>query len=160
MDWLIKKRDNGFTLVEAMISVAVLLVMAVGGVAANKLATSSVTINQLRAKANSLAVQDMEILHSIRGGNFLGLYAGVFHPAFDGSKWYLVEGSETVDGFTKSITLSQVRRSLVCFTAVCEVTTQGGIDDPGSLYAEVRVGWIQAGQNKDIKLNSLITYWR
>lgn len=143
-----------------MISVAVLLVTAVGGVAANKLATSSVTINQLRSKANSIAVQNMEVLMSLRGENFLGLAVGVFHSEYDGSKWSLVPGSETVDGFTKSITLSPIQRSLVCFTAVCEVSPQGGINDPGSMYAEVRTGWDQVGQNKEIILSSIITYWR
>jgi hypothetical protein len=160
MAWLIKNNEWGFTLVEAVISVAVLMVIAVGGVAANRLATSSVTINQLRSKANSLAVQDMEVLMSLRGDNFLGLTVGVFHPVFDGVKWSLSPGSEMVDGFTRSITLSPVQRSLVCFTAVCEITTQGGINDPGSLYAEVKTGWVQAGQNKEIIINSIITYWR
>jgi hypothetical protein len=102
----------------------------------------------------------MEVLMSLRGDNFLGLTVGVFHPVFDGVKWSLVPGSETVDGFTRSITLSPVQRSLVCFTAVCEVTTQGGINDLGSLYAEVKTGWVQAGQNKEIVINSIITYWR
>jgi len=119
-----------------------------------------VTINQLRSKANGLAVRDMEILMSLRGENFLGLTVGVFHPVYDGVKWSLSPGPETVNGFTRSITLSPVQRSLVCFTAVCEVTTQGGINDPGSLYAEVKTAWVQAGQNKEININSIITYWR
>ena len=154
------RQDNGFTLVEAMVSVAVLLVLAVGSVAANRLTTSSVTINQLRSQANTLSVDAMEVLQSMRAENFLDLSVGVFHPVFDGSRWSLAAGQEMIGSFTRSITLSPVQRSLVCFAAVCDITVQGGIDDPGSLNADVKVNWMQSGQDKEIHLTSLITYWR
>ncbi|HCQ31189.1 TPA: hypothetical protein DIU27_02265 [Candidatus Collierbacteria bacterium] len=152
--------QSGFTLVEAMVSVAVLLVMAVGSVAANRLTTSSVTINQLRTQGNTLAVEAMEVLMSLRAENFLDLTVGTFHPVFDGSKWSLVEGQETIDDFTRSIILTPVQRSLVCFAAVCDITAVGGITDVGSMNAEVKVGWKQGGTDKEILLSSLITYWR
>jgi hypothetical protein len=143
-----------------MISVAVLLIMAVGSVAANRLTTSSVTINQLRTEANTLAVEAMEVLMNLRADNFLGLTVGTFHPVFDGSRWSLAGGQENVRSFTRSITLSPVQRSLVCFTAVCDITTVGGVTDMGSLNAEVKVAWKQGVEDKEIVLSSLITYWR
>ncbi|NCP47092.1 prepilin-type N-terminal cleavage/methylation domain-containing protein [bacterium] len=152
--------QTGFTLVEAMISVAVLLVLAVGSVAANRLTSSGVTINKLRSQANTLSVEAMEALLSMRAENFLGLSMGVFHPVFGESGWNLVSGQETVGSFTRSITLNPVQRNLVCFVAVCDITVQGGIDDPGSLNADVKVSWLQGGQDKEIHLTSLITYWR
>lgn len=150
----------GFTLVEAMVSVAVLLVLAVGSVAANRLTTASVTINQFRTKANTLAVEATEVLLNLRAENFLSLNPGVFHPTFDGSKWNLASGPETIGSFTRTITLTPVQRSMVCFTAVCDITSEGGIYDVGSLNAEIKIAWVQASQNKEIIINSLITYWR
>ena len=152
--------QTGFTLVEAMVSVAVLLVLAVGSVSANRLTTASVNINQLRTKANSLAVEATEVLLNLRAESFLDLTPGVFHPIFDGSKWSLAEGPETIGNFTRTITLSPVQRSMVCFTAVCDITSEGGVYDVGSLNAEVKIAWLQAGQNKEIIMSSLLTYWR
>lgn len=161
MAWLIKNGyQPGFTLVESMVSVAVLLVLAVGSVSANRLTTTSVVINQQRTKANTLAVEATEVLLSLRAENFLNLTPGVFHPVFDGSKWSLASGPETIGNFTRTITLTPVQRSLVCFTAVCDVTAEGGIYDTGSLNSEVKVAWIQTNQNKEIVISSLITYWR
>lgn len=151
---------NGFTLIEAMISVAVLLVLAVGAVAANRLTTSSVTINQLRSQANTLAVEAMEVVLSLRADNFLNLTTGTFHPVFDGTRWSLIAGPETIGSFTRSVTISPVQRNLVCFTAVCDITSQGGISDIGTMNVEVKVVWLQTTEPKEIKLNSLITYWR
>ncbi len=152
--------NKGFSLIEAMISVAVLLVMAVGAVAANRLTTSSVTINQLRTKANTLAVEAMEVVESLRADNYLNLTTGTFHPVFDGSKWSLTAGPETIGSFTRSVVISPVQRSLVCFTAVCDMVPKGGIVDIGTMNAEVNVSWLQSTVTKTIKLDSLITYWR
>lgn len=147
-------------MVEALLSIALLMLLAVGSVSANRLATTGVTINKLRSQANVLAEEGMEALMSIRAANFLSLSEGVYHPVFDGSNWSLTPGIETIGSFNRSITLSPVMRSLVCFSAVCDITGQGGITDPGSLMSEVKVTWDQSGQTKEIILNSLITYWR
>lgn len=165
MELLIKSRyhfgrQTGFTLVEAMVSVAVLLVMTVGAVSANRLTTSSVTINQLRTQANTLAVEAMEIVLSLRADNFLGLSYGTYHPVFDGTKWTLASGPQTIGKFTRSVEFSPVQRSLVCFTAVCDIVSQGGIVDGGSMMTEVKVAWLQSGETRETKLDSLISYWR
>lgn len=154
------KYRNGFTLIEAMLSMALLLLLSLGSVSANRLATTAVTINELRSGANTLAVQGAEALLSVRADNFLGLSPGTYHPFFDGTKWALVSGQETVGKFTRSIVLKPVMRSLTCFSEVCDITTAGGVTDDGSLTSEVKVSWKQSGQQKEIVLSSLITYWR
>lgn len=151
---------NAFTLIEAMLAIAILMIMGVGSIAANRLAAASVKINQLRSQANNLSVEAMEALESVRADSYLSLSPGTFHPYYDGTKWSLTAGQETINGFTRKITLTSVQRALVCFTAVCDITTQGGITDSGTLNAEVSVSWDQSGQTKEIKINSLITYWR
>ncbi len=143
-----------------MVSVAILIVMALGAVAANRLTTSSVTINQLRTKANTMSVEAMEIVLSMRAENFLGLTTGIFHPEFEGSSWNLAEGPEVIGPFTRSIVITPVQRNLVCFTAVCDITPQGGVTDIGSMNVEVKVAWVQSSAPKEITLSSLITYWR
>lgn len=157
---LLTKQHQGFTLVEATVSMAILLMLSIGAVAANKLATTSVTINQLRSKGNILAEEGMEALMSVRAGDFLSISPGTFHPVFDGVKWTLVTGPETIGTFTRSIEIAQAMRELICFAAVCEIVEQGGINDEGTFTASVRVSWVQQGETKEIVLSSIITYWR
>ncbi len=157
---LLTKKHHGFTLVEATLSMALLLLLGIGAVAANRLATTSVTINQLRSKGNILAEEGMEALMSVRAGDFLSMSPGTFHPVFDGAKWTLVSGAETLGVFTRSIVISQAMRELICFAAVCDIVDEGGINDEGTLKASINVSWPQQGETKQIILSSIITYWR
>lgn len=157
---LLTSSAKGFTLIEALLSMTVLLLLGVGGVAANRLTTASVTINQLRSRANILAEEGTEALMSARAHDYLALSPGTFHPVFDGTKWTLSPGEETIGPFTRSITLSTVQRDLTCFNSVCDITDQGGVTDEGTLKAETKVRWIQQSATTEIVLSSLITYWR
>lgn len=160
MALLIKKFHTGFTLIEAILSMTVLLLLGIGGMAANRLATASVSINQLRSQANILAEEGMEALMNARAYDFLVLSPGTFHPVFDGTKWTLQPGTETLGSFTRSVVLTPVMRDMTCFSAVCDITKEGGANDEGTMMADVLVAWNQRGVNTEIKLSSLITYWR
>lgn len=151
---------SGFTLIEAIFAIAMLLLLVVGSVSANKVATSGIKINQYRSQANLLATEAMEALMSVRVENFTGLTIGVFHPIFNGASWSLVSGSEVLGDFTRSITLTPVMRALSCFGGICDITTQGGITDTSTLSVEVKVSWAESGRSQNIVLNSIITYWR
>jgi Tfp pilus assembly protein PilV len=159
MAWSINT-SKGFSLVEALLSVALLLLFSVGGIAANKLATTSVVINQARSRANILASEGMEALMSVRADNFAGLTTGDFHPLFTEGHWTLVSGSETLGGFTRTISLSPVLREVICVNLICDIVAEGGVSDEGSFMATVKVSWLQAGEARDTSLSSLITYWR
>lgn len=159
MAWLIRK-NKGFTLVEALFAIAMLLLLSVGSVAANKVATAGVKINQYRSQANFLATEGMEALMSVRVQNFSGLSSGVFHPVFDGANWSLVAGPETLGNFTRTITLSSVMRNLTCFSAVCDIVSAGGIVDTNTFKVEVKIAWIESSKTNNLILDSLITNWR
>lgn len=150
----------GFTLVEALLAVTVLMTVAVGSVAANRLTTAGIKISQLRSQANALASETMDAVMSVKLEDFSAISLGTFHPVHNGTKWTLVAGTETVGGLTRSVTFSPVMRSLSCFTIICDIVTQGGIVDPNSFYVNITVSWSESGQSKSTVLNSLITYWR
>lgn len=145
---------------EALFAIAMLLLLGVGSVAANKVATSGVKINQYRSEANRLATEGMEAMMSVRVQNFSGLSVGVFHPVLDGSGWSLVAGAETVGNFTRTITLSSVMRNLTCFSAICDIVSAGGIVDVNTFKVEVKISWTESGKANNLVLDSLITNWR
>lgn len=153
-------RQPGFTLVEAMLSIAVIIVLVVGSASANWLTTTNIKTGQFRTKANNLATESLGAVMSIKVNNFSDIYSGVFHPVHDGSKWTLVSGPETLSGLVRTITITPVMRALTCFTMVCDIVPQGGIIDPNSYNVEVRVSWTEANQPESLVINSLLTYWR
>lgn len=150
----------GFTLVEALLAVTVLMTVVVGSVAANRLTTAGIKIGQMRSQANTLASEAMDAVMSIKLEDFSAIKLGTYYPVHNGTKWTLVSGTETVGGLTRSVTFSPVMRALSCFTIICDIVTQGGIVDPNSFYVKITVSWSESGQSKSTVMDSLITYWR
>lgn len=157
---LIKPSSAGFTLVEILVAISLLLVLAVGALSANTLTTTTITLNQRRSEANRLAREAMEALYAIRAADFVSLFPGEFHPSLTPSGWVLTPGSQVLGHFTRKIQLSAVQRDLACAQAVCDIIPGGGITDEGSLFAVVTVTWPEADGQQTFQLDSLITYWR
>ena len=151
---------SGFSLIEVLVATSLMLVVIIGSLSANSLASHSVGLNKVRDQANLLAREGMEALASVRAANFNALRLGDFHPVIISGAWSLVSGSETVGQFTRTITLSQVQRNLVCTTPICDIVIAGGMTDPLSFYATVKVAWKENDQDKVYQLNTLVSYWR
>lgn len=107
-----------------------------------------------------LAKEAMEALHSVRAASFDTLISGDFHPVKNLDLWTLASGSETIGQYTRTITLSPVMRNLVCSTPLCEIASGGGLIDPLSFWAQVKVTWKESDEDKTYQINSLVTYWR
>lgn len=152
--------QQGFTLVETIISIALLLVFSISATSLSSLATKSVTLSQQRDAANRLAREGMEAVYAVRASDFTSVTQGTFHPVFGPSGWTLVSGSETTGSFTRSITISSIMRDIGCTTSVCDIVSAGGSTDEGSYKVVVLITWTEDGQSKQISQESLITYWR
>lgn len=155
--------NSGFTLLEVIMALALLMTVTIGTVAGNTLATKGTTASQNRAEANRLANEAMEAVHSLRAASFTSLQEGTYHPFVDTNGWNLAAGSEqtgTDNGFVRQILISKVYRSLACTEGICDIVDAGGIVDEGSFKAKVQVDWEESGENQQIMLETLITYWR
>jgi prepilin-type N-terminal cleavage/methylation domain-containing protein len=155
-----KIHSNGFTLIEVLLAMALLLTVTVGTIAGNSLATKGTQLSQQRANANRLAQEAMEAVHGTRAAFFPALNRGIYHPVQSPTGWRLDPGPETIEGFNRQIILASVYRSLACTEGVCEIVEAGGIVDEGSLKATVEVDWEENNETHQIILETLITYWR
>jgi len=63
---------------------------------------------------------------------------GTYHPVISGSQWTLVSGLETVNGFTRSVVISDVYRD-----AQGAIVTTGGTLDPSTKKIVTTVSWNQ-----------------
>jgi len=154
------KRQGGFSLLEILVSISLLLLVLIGGLSANSLASNAVSTTKSRAGANLLAKEAMEALHSVRADNFNSLMAGDFHPLMQSGVWTLVAGSETIGVYTRTITLSTIMRDLICSTPICNISTAGGRIDPLSFKAIVKVAWSENGIGRTYQFDTLVSYWR
>ena len=154
------KKNQGFSLLEILVAIGVLVLVMVGSLSANNIAANSVSINKVRDRANLLAKEGVEALYSVRAANFTSLMAGDFHPVLVSEMWTLSPGSEAINGFTRTISLSPVQRMLVCADPVCPIVTSGGLTDNLTYKATVEVTWKEGDTDKIYQINTLVTYWR
>lgn len=157
---LLTKSNQGFSLVEIVASISLMMVILVGSLSANSLASNSVGLNKVRSQANLLAKEGMEALYIVRAVNFASLHVGDFHPVLNSGIWALSPGEETIGQFKRTITISSVMRSLICSNPVCDIIPAGGRFDPLTYKVTVKVSWKESGDDKSYLLNSLVTYWR
>lgn len=80
-----------------------------------------------------------EIVRSVREKNWSSFAVnGVYHPQVSGNSWSFISAADTVDGFTRSITLSDVYRD-----ANGVVVTTGGTIDTSTKKVDIKVTWEQ-----------------
>jgi hypothetical protein len=93
-----------------------------------------------RTKAVAWATEAEEALRSVRenGWDQLLAYANntAYHPVRSATIWGLGTGTETVNGYTRSITFSQVSRD-----SNGAIVTSGGTVDPSTRRATIAVSW-------------------
>lgn len=154
------KTNSGFTLLEVLLAIALLLTVTIGTIGANSLATRGSTSANARAEGVRLARVGMEAVQSVRAAAFTSMHEGTYHPVATPQGFSLQANSETIGDFQRQIILSKVYRSLSCTESVCEIVEAGGIVDEGSLKAKVQIDWAEAGTPQQVVLESLITYWR
>ena len=153
-------KEAGFTLVEVVVAIGLILSLSLGMMAVNSLTAASLVQNQNESVAGELAREAMEAVQSVRARSFPSLSVGEFHPVYDGTNWSLVPGNEVVDGFRRKVVFSPVQRTFGCGENVCDVVEAGGVIDEWSLKVLVEVEWDEAKETRKFSLGGYVTYWR
>ena len=151
----------GFTLVEVMVAMALLMTLTISLVAVGQLSVKTSQIAKVRVRATLSARQTMEEVLAVRANNFANLAEGTYHPEVVAGKWNLTEGSEQAGDFTRKVEVSRVQRAVACGgERVCPIVTSGGVVDPVTFRAKVTVTWTENSEMKQTDLESLLTFWR
>lgn len=134
-----KKRVHGQSLIE------LLLAIAFAGIVLPALLTVFLTSREGKAQqgqridATLLFTEAQEALRSIRerGWSFIATN-GTYHPVLSGNAWSLINGTETVSGFTRSIVISDVFRN-----SAGAIVSTGGTLDYSTKRVVITVSWTQ-----------------
>jgi len=90
-----------------------------------------------RVAAIPLSREAIEAVRTIREAGWEAFAVnGTYHPATASGTWVLVAGGENINGFTRSVVISDVMRD-----TSGNIVTTGGIIDPSSKRVDVNVGW-------------------
>lgn len=154
------QNQDGFTIVEVIVAIALILSLIVGSMSVNQLLGSGLVVQENQARAEELAREAMEAVMSVRARDYGLLQEGGFHPVYADQEWRLVSGEEVVDGFTRRVVVSRALRGIACGEVVCNLVDAGGVRDEATSEILVQVDWVERGEDKQIELRGLATYWR
>lgn len=131
------KGRSGQSLVELLVAVAVastLLPAILTGFVASR---SGKVQQAARLSAVALANEGAEALRVVAARGWAGVSTnGIYHPAIVGSTWELVPETETIQEFTRSITIADAYRD-----SNGTLVESGGSVDPSTKRVSVTVTW-------------------
>ncbi len=90
-----------------------------------------------RASALVLLKEASEAVRSVRERGWTSFAInGTYHPEVFGGQWTLESGSETIDGFTRTVVVSDIRRN-----ETGDIVSSGGTIDPSTKQVVTTVSW-------------------
>ncbi len=136
---LLPKLTNqlGYSLVELLVAIAlfgILVPILFSGFIATR---DSKPQQEQRLQAAAMLRETTEALRVIRANSWTAFATnGVWHPFVASGTWTLVAGPETVNGYTRKLTISDVYRN-----SAGTIVTVGGTLDPSTKKVVVEVDW-------------------
>jgi prepilin-type N-terminal cleavage/methylation domain-containing protein len=100
--------DKGFSLIEVIVSVAIVAILCVSFTALTLQALRVARINALELKARMYLQEEMEAAIDLEHSNWSGLScSGQCHPEIQDGKWIISAGQETKEGlYTRYLTIT------------------------------------------------------
>lgn len=131
------KMQKGQTLIELLITIAlaaILMPALLGGFA---LARSGRAQQEQRIAAINIAKESEEAVRVAAANSWDNMADGTYYATTSGTTWQFLSGSKEINGFTRSITISSVRRD-----SSGNITIAGGTLDPSTKKISISVSWL------------------
>lgn len=162
MKW--KKNKSGFTIIEALVSIAVIVAVFTAVLGFSVLKNRIDYRNQTKIKAIFLAEEALEAVHNFRD-NTEWLTNGVdilipdiaYYPVKNSFSWDIVAGAENINGFTRTIIFSRVSRDI---NKNIEPNYNPANDDSNTKKLLVTISWNDRYGLASESLTTYITNWR
>lgn len=118
-------RRRGFTVVEAILSLALLALVVTAYIGAVDYGEESTSLGGARSRATFLAQEGIEAMRNIRDHSFADLVDGSYGLAISNHEWFLTGNSDTTDGFVRQVTVADgtdTNRKVVTVTITWQQT--------------------------------------
>jgi len=141
-------KSKGFSLVELVMAIAIFMIYAGGLTIA---ATGSHLTRLENAKfvqANFYFEEAWEAIKTIRNNNWSAITNGSHGLSSSGGSWTFSGGFDTYDGFSRLVTVSDVRRG-----PSGDIVLSGGTVDPDTKLIAIEVTWSPV-PTKNLSMNA------
>ena len=153
---------KGFSIIEVIISTGIMamFVAAFAILVTQATIISQTNISAVRGEmyARELieVAKDFEVSGATSDWNTLaaGTCSSPCHPAISGNVWTLAAGEETIENYTRSLTVEDVRRDQLSFPNT--IVETGGEDDPNTKKVIANVSWTAKGNTQTISLETYV----
>lgn len=129
---------RGQSLVEIILAIGLAGIILPGLITGLVASRGGKVQQEKRVDAVSFLKEAQEAVRSVRESGWASIATnGTFHPTLSSNRWVLSAGSETVNGLTRSIVISDVYRD-----DEGSIATSGGTLDPSTKQIVLTVSWI------------------
>ena len=158
------KSIRGISLIEMLVSISVIAVTLTSLLGLASFSLKITILIRQTSQANYISQEIMEQIRNIRNetswsADGIGtLVMGAdYYVQKTGSpwQWQLIQGTETVNGFTKKAIFENVMRD-----GTDNIVESGGADDPNTKKVTATVSWEERGRSHSIELITYLTNWR
>lgn len=134
---LFNHHNKGQSLIEILIAIA-LTAIFLPALITGLVASREGRAQQIqRLEATTLAKEVEEAVRTVRENDWNSFAVnGTYHPINSGTTWTLVSGSELINGFTRSVVVSDVQRDING-----DIVASAGTVDPSTKKVEISVSW-------------------
>lgn len=157
-------KQEGFTIIEILVVIAVILAAFTAILGFFTFETKIAERDRMRLAAISLAEEAMEAVRNFRD-NTTWASTGIskfsinsnYHPASSSTDWDIISGSETINGFNRTVVFNKVSRDT---SDNIESTYNPVNDSPDTRKVTVTVSWTDRQGGTSEILATYITNWR
>ncbi len=150
---------QGHILVEVLLA-AVIFAVIVSSILGGFVSVRGGKVSQKQTLlAKGYLDESVEAIRSIRereGGWDLLATSGVYHTVLSGATWSIASGSEELDGFTRSVIISDVCRHQESGALVSSCAQPGAVVDPSVKNISITVSWGPL-DNQKVETSYLLT---
>jgi len=167
-------QDNkqGMSVIEILIAITIISTALVSILSLATFSLRVAIFNKETALAKNLAEETLEQVRNFRDGitwnnddpenkyDGLGVVAtGIaYYPKKSTDtppKWQLIQGEETVNGFTRKVVFDNVQRD-----ANFNIVESGGTPDSDTKKVTVTVSWVERERTHQVEIVTYLTNWR
>ena len=163
--------NNGLSIIEILIAITIIAVALVSILSLATFSLRVAILNKETTLAKNLAEETLEQIRNFRDGivwdnddpenkyDGLGVVAtGIaYYPKKSTDappKWQLIQGEETVNGFTRKAVFENVQRD-----GNDNIVDSGGTPDPDTKKVTVAVSWVEREKTHQVEIVTYLTNW-
>lgn len=133
---------RGQTLIELVLAMGLAVIIFPALLAGFMSSREGKAQQEIRLQAIALLKETEQAVRSVRSNGWSSFTSvtinSPYHPEISGSQWTLVSGTQTTNGLTQSVILSDVARN-----TNGDIVTSGGTNDPSTKKVEITISWTQ-----------------